>query len=119
MNSYSLTDLGGGVFELNGRLDLSNVPEALTEGQEKFNSHDDISIDLAPSDCVGSAGMALLLEWSVWCSANGKCLSYRNAPSKLIGLAKLNDVEQLVHLSANLYRSRAPLICNLFRPSGN
>ena len=100
MTDYSLTDLGGGAFELHGRLDLSNVTEALAEGQNKFSPHDDISIDLARSDCVGSAGMALLLEWSSWCSANGKHLSYRNAPSKLIGLARLNDVEQLIRLSA-------------------
>lgn len=100
MNNYSLTDLGGGAFELHGRLDFPNVPDALVEGQNKFRPHDDISIDLARSDCVGSAGMALLLEWSAWCTANGKRLSYRSAPSKLIGLARLNDVEQLVHLSA-------------------
>ncbi len=69
-------------------------------GQSYFNHHDDIAIDLAHADCTSTAGMALLLEWSTWSSANGKRLSYRNAPGGLIDLVKLNGDEQLLQMSS-------------------
>jgi len=99
--SYSLVGLGAGRFELSGQLDLSNVGQALFAGQDSFAQHDDISIDLAGANCASTAGMALLLEWSTWCSANGKQLVYAKVPGRLVDLARLNDVEHLLQLSTN------------------
>lgn len=100
MSNFSFTDLGSGKFELRGRLDTSNVGEALSTGQSHFNHHDKITIDLDQADCASTAGVALLLEWSTWSSANGKRLSYRKAPGSLIDLVKLNGVEQLLEMSS-------------------
>ena len=98
--NYSLVDLGAGQFELSGELDLSNVGDALLTGQNQFVPYDSISIDLAGASCTNSAGMALLLEWSTWCSARGKQLYYVAVPGRLFDLARLNDVEQLLRMSA-------------------
>ena len=97
--SYSLLSLGDGRFELSGRLDLSNVGEALFAGQNVFAHHGTISVDLAAADCASTAGMALLLEWSTWCAANAKRLVFVAVPGRLVDLARLNDVEQLLHFS--------------------
>lgn len=99
--TYSLVDLGAGRFELSGRLDMSNAGEALFAGQKKFAHHDAISIDLTDANCASTAGMALLLEWSTWCSANGKQLVYAAVPTRLIDLARLNDVEHLLRLTTS------------------
>jgi len=95
--SYSLLNLGDGRFELSGKLDLSNVGEALFAGQDEFIHHGIISVDLAAADCASTAGMALLLEWSTWCAANEKRLAFLAVPGRLVELARLNDVEQLLH----------------------
>ena len=95
--SYSLASLGNGRFELSGQLDLSNVGKALFTGQDEFIHHDMISIDLSAANCASTAGMALLLEWSTWCRANEKQLVFVAVPSRLVDLARLNDVEQLLH----------------------
>lgn len=99
MNSFSLTDLGSGTFELQGRIDLSNVGYALAVGQKNFKRHERIMIDIEQADCASTVGMALLLEWSTWLSANGKRISYNNASSRLIDLVKLNDVEDLLQIA--------------------
>ena len=102
VNKFSLTDLGGGAFELRGRLDLSNVSSALFAGQRYFDHHDTITIDIAQADCASTIGIALLLEWSTWSSTNGKRLSYKNVPISFIGLARLNDVEDLLQISTKI-----------------
>ncbi len=99
MNSFSLADLGGGAFELQGLIDLSNAGYALAIGQRNFIRHERITIDIEQADCASTVGMALLLEWSTWSSANGKRLSYNNASSRLIDLVKLNDVEDLLQIA--------------------
>ena len=99
MNDFFLTDLGDGRFILCGRFELSNVAEALPTGQRDFNHYDNIIIDLDQADCASTAGVALLLEWSTWSNANGKRLSYGNAPRGLIDLVELNGVKQLLQMS--------------------
>ena len=99
MNKYSLTDLGEGRFILHGRVDFSNAGDALFTGQSHFNDHANITIDLGQADCASTAGLALLLEWSTWSNANGKRLSYGNAPRGLIDLVELNGVKQLLQMS--------------------
>lgn len=99
--NFSLTGLGDGRFVLRGRIDLSNAGKVLPTGQSHFARYDSITIDLDQADCASTAGVALLLEWSTWSSANGKRLSYINAPDSLIDLVKLNGVEQLLQLSEN------------------
>ena len=101
MNDFYLIALGDGAFALSGRFDLSNVGRALTIGQKFFSCHDDISIDLGEADCASTAGIALLLEWSTWSRANGKRISYTNAANRLIALARLNEVEQLIEITSN------------------
>ncbi len=101
MNRFSLTDLGGGVFELQGLIDWSNAGYALANGQKHFVRHERVSIDIGQADCANTVGMALLLEWSTWSSANGKRLSYNNASSRLIDLVRLNDVEDLLQIAGD------------------
>ncbi len=98
--SYSLAILGNGRFELTGQLDVSNVGMALFAGQNEFAQHDRISINLAGANCASTAGMALLLEWSTWCSRNQKQLLYTDVPGRLVDLARLNDVQQLLRFAA-------------------
>lgn len=96
MNSVSLTELSGGAFVFQGRVDLSNVGYALADGKKDFTRHLNIMIDIEQADCASTIGMALLLEWSTWSVANGKRLSYHNASRHLIELVTLNDVEDLL-----------------------
>jgi len=102
MNRFSLTDLGGGAFELQGLIDWSNAGHALAVGQKSFTRHEFVSIDMRHADCATTVGMALLLEWSTWSSANGKRLSYNNASHRLLGLVKLNDVADLLQIEEEI-----------------
>ncbi len=99
MNKLSLEDLGGGAFELKGRVDLSNADHTLAAGQKQFEHYEGITVDLEQADCASTVGMAVLLEWSTWSRASGKKISYTNVSSRLSDMAKLNDVEEMLQLA--------------------
>ena len=99
VNDFSLTDLGGGTFAFQGRIDPSNAGSALAAGQKLFQRYERVTVDVDHADCASTVGMALLLEWSTWSSACGTKLSYTNASSRLIDMVKLNDVEDLLQFT--------------------
>ena len=53
-------------------------------------------MDLARVARVDSAGLALLLEWSLAARTAGRGLRYRNIPPALASLAGISDVAELL-----------------------
>lgn len=96
----ALTKLGNGCFRLRGRLDLACAGRVLVAGQKLMRGHEDICIDLQQADCANTAGLALLVEWSTWCAAQGRTLRYRHPADKLLDLIAVNGVGELLHLPA-------------------
>ncbi|GMR17571.1 MAG: hypothetical protein BMS9Abin32_703 [Gammaproteobacteria bacterium] len=96
----ALTKLGNGSFRLRGRLDLDCAGRVLVAGRKLMRGDGDVFIDLQQADCANTAGLALLVEWSMWCAAQGRTLHYRHAADKLLALIAVNGVGELLHLPA-------------------
>lgn len=96
MGDASLSDQGGGRFALAGDLVFETVPALLAAGDAAFGARPEADVDLAGVGRVDSAGLALLLEWSVSRRAAGRAISYRNAPETLRTLARIGEVEALL-----------------------
>jgi len=97
--SASLIDLGQGTFVLRGRLDLPSIGEILFAGQKEFENYENITVDLGEADCASTAGLALLIEWSIWSDARGKKLAYTNAARNLLDVIDVNGVDKLLQVS--------------------
>lgn len=91
-----LQDRGGGRFALAGDLVFETVPTLLPRGDAAFAAVTRAEVDLAGVGRVDSAGLALLLEWSVAARVAGRALGYRNVPATLAALAGISDVEGLL-----------------------
>jgi phospholipid transport system transporter-binding protein len=96
MVATSLRDEGGGRFALSGDLVFGTVPALLGAGDAAFGALAQADVDLAGVGRVDSAGLALLLEWSVRARGAGRTLRYRNAPAALAALAGISEVEGLL-----------------------
>ena len=68
----------------------------LAEGEAAFGELNQAEIDLAKVTRVDSAGLALLLEWSVAARGMGRTLCYRNVPPAVAALAGISDVSELL-----------------------
>ena len=65
-------------------------------GDAAFGSLKQAELDLAGVARVDSAGLALLLEWSLAARAAGSSLRYRNLPPAIASLAGISDVAELL-----------------------
>jgi phospholipid transport system transporter-binding protein len=88
--------LGPGRFEVSGDLGFDDAARMLVEGDAAFGGLKQAEIDLAKVGRVDSAGLALLLEWSVSARESGRALSYRNVPPAISALAGISDVSELL-----------------------
>jgi phospholipid transport system transporter-binding protein len=91
-----LAAAGPGRFEVLGDLGFDDVARMLAEGDAAFGSLKQVEIDLAKVARVDSAGLALLLEWSVSTREAGRSLRYRNVPPAISALAGISDVSELL-----------------------
>jgi len=97
----SLEKLGDGQFALSGDLVFDSAPRLLLEGEAAFGVAGRAEIDLARVGRIDSAGLALLLEWSIVARAGGRALGYRNMPAGLAALAGISDVSELLPATAS------------------
>lgn len=88
--------LGPERFEVSGDLGFADVARMLAEGDAAFGGLKQAEIDLAKVGRVDSAGLALLLEWSVSAREAGRALRYRNVPAAISALAGISDVSALL-----------------------
>ena len=95
----ALTAAGPGRFELSGDIGFADAARLLAEGDAAFGKQPEAVVDLSKVARVDSAGLALLLEWSLSARAAGRSLGYRNVPPALASLARISDVAELLAAS--------------------
>ncbi len=83
---------------LSGTADSGNAGRLLAEGKRAFTGTSSITVDLGDCDCASSAGLALLLEWSLWCTTQGIELHYHDATPGLVKAAAIHGVTEALPL---------------------
>jgi phospholipid transport system transporter-binding protein len=92
----ALAEAGDGRFELSGDVGFADAARLLAEGDAAFASLERVEVNLARVARVDSAGLALLLEWSLSARAAGRALRYQNIPPAVSSLAGISEVEELL-----------------------
>jgi phospholipid transport system transporter-binding protein len=92
----ALASLGQGQWSLSGDLLFENATRLLDEGTAAFGADARVDIDLSQVGRVDSAGLALLVEWSVAARGDGRAVHYRNAPAVLGALAGISDLSKFL-----------------------
>jgi phospholipid transport system transporter-binding protein len=91
-----LLSQGDGHWILSGNLLFETSAQLLAEGEAAFGTAPRVEIDLSRIGRMDSAGLALLLEWSIAARAGGRVVVYRNPPAVLGALAGISDVAEFV-----------------------
>ena len=95
-----LATAGPGKFELSGEVGFDDAARLLADGDRAFASLQAVEVDLARVTRADSAGLALLIEWSLAARAAGRQLRYSNVPPAVISLAGISDVSELLSPAA-------------------
>lgn len=94
--SGALAAVGPGRFELSGDVGFVDAARLLDEGDTAFAGLEQVEVDLARVARVDSAGLALLIEWSLSARSAGRALRYRNIPPAVASLAGISEVAELL-----------------------
>ncbi len=85
-----------GSYLLEGRLVFGTVPRLLAESEALLAGEPAAVVDLAGVTRADSAGLALLLEWSLTARAAGGEIRFRNLPAEITALATFGEVRGLL-----------------------
>ena len=86
-----------GLYRLEAALTFASVASLHADGLALIDSAPDtLTFDLAAVSTVDSAGLALLIDWLAEAQSKSRALKYSEAPSMLLSLARLSDVEKLI-----------------------
>ena len=89
--------LEGDTLQLEGLLSVETVSGYLDVGIESLEqSTSGLKVDLARSDIVGSAAIALLIAWQRRALQLGKDFSVVNAPKHFLDMASVSGVREIL-----------------------
>ncbi len=91
---------GPGRFELSGEVGFGDAARLLAEGDRAFAALESVEVDLGRVTRADSAGLALLIEWSLAAREAGRRLLYSNVPPAVASLAGISEVEGLLEPAA-------------------
>lgn len=92
----------GNVVRVSGALTITTATRALRDTARVFGSgRDALQFDLAGVETSDSAAIAVLLEWLRKAERAGRSLVYRNAPERLLQLARISELEHVLKLDDN------------------
>ena len=86
-----------------GSLHFTTVSALFAAGVAAINGGRAAVIDLAAVTASDSSGLALLIEWLSVAKGASRALRFDNAPSQILQLARLSEVEDLL-VSPSLHR---------------
>lgn len=98
-NTCALTSHGAtiskqepGSFSVHGRLDFDTVSTLLDQGNHLIDQMPAPVVKLDTVNHVSSIGISLLLAWVRHARSQGKTLSFRGIPKRLVVLAELSGL---------------------------
>jgi phospholipid transport system transporter-binding protein len=91
-----LENAGEGAVRLRGVLTLETAPALWKELTSSGLISSARSVELGALEDTDSAGLALLLTWRAAVLAQNSDLKFRSPPARLVALAKLTEIEDLL-----------------------
>ena len=89
---------GPGAFAVRGAMTFATAARLHAVGLAALGASHEARLVL---DCAGvgdadSAGLAVLVDWLAWARAAGKELQLKNVPSKLLDIARISELDELL-----------------------
>lgn len=100
MDTLQSSTVVGEVLQIEGALNIANMPRLLAETSAYATQKDlpdCLAIDFSHVTEIDSSAVALLLHWRREASRLDKALRYIHLPPNLQSLAELYGVDQLIH----------------------
>ncbi len=96
--SFEFSSAGPARFAVRGAMTFVTAARLHAAGLAALGSSRDSRLEL---DCAAvaeadSAGLAVLVDWLAWARASGRVLLLRNVPGKLLDIARISELDELL-----------------------
>jgi phospholipid transport system transporter-binding protein len=85
-----------GQWKVIGELSFDNVPKIYKIGYDIISENKEVIFDLQDIVAIDNSGLALLTAWTRYAKQLGKSIYFVNLPSKLLDMAKLSGLENIL-----------------------
>jgi phospholipid transport system transporter-binding protein len=92
--------VGEGRYQVTGRMTFQTAGSLWEQSKRELNGQGVLTIDFGEVTQVDSAGLSLLLEWISSARQQGLTLRFTQLPAKLLALARISEVENLLGIDA-------------------
>ena len=99
MSALDIQPDGSGRFLLRGELSFNTVSGAWQAGQELFQGHAKVALDLGGVTRADSAGLALLVAWRREGQQQGWSLTLEKVPEQLLAIARISGLLDVLGLA--------------------
>ncbi len=96
--AFGFGPAGPGRFAVSGSMTFATAAPLHAAGLAALGASPETRLAL---DCAGvgdadSAGLVVLVDWLAWARSAGKELELQNVPSKLLDIARISELEELL-----------------------
>jgi phospholipid transport system transporter-binding protein len=85
-----------GQWQVTGELGFATVPKLYKTGYDVITEHENLVFDLQDIIALDNSGLALLTAWVRLAKKLDKTISFVNLPNKLLDIAKLSGLEDIL-----------------------
>jgi len=89
---------GPGAFAVRGAMTFATAAPLHAAGLAALGASPEgrLALDCAGVGDADSAGLVVLVDWLAWARAAGKELQLQNVPSKLLDIARISELDELL-----------------------
>lgn len=96
----SIEAVADGRFKLTGALTLLGLKELDQLFITQVVAKEDVTLDLAKTTRIDSAGLVLLLHWMRLFKAQGYVIRFLNPTTQMLSIAELSDISDILFIEA-------------------
>ncbi len=96
--AYGFTQAGAARFAVSGSMTFATAAALHAAGLAAFHASSEprLELDCAAVTAADSAGLAVLVDWLAWARRSGRSLQLRNLPAKLVDIARISELDELL-----------------------
>lgn len=95
---FEFATVGAARYRVSGSMTFPTAAALHAAGLAAFAASSEplLELDCAAVDAADSAGLAVLVDWLAWARRAGRKLQLRNLPAKLIDIARISELDELL-----------------------
>lgn len=96
MSEAQLEKIAPGEIKVSGVLNFDKVVSLLNKSKRYFDDNSSLNFNFNDVEKTDSAGLALLVEWTIMAKKAGVVISFSRVPKQMLDIARVSGLDDLL-----------------------